>query len=183
MNKRTVNRLTKLAVTVAIAAVAAIIATHTATQANTDSTALESGSSSEQQVVAVVDGDTIKTIDGTGTENRVRIIGIDTPEIGRGGAADECYAQEARTVLASFVDGQTVELVTDPSQGDVDKYGRLLRHVHTDAGNIAQLLLEQGAAHEYTYDDPYLGQTEFRAAEAAARDAGNGLWGSCNTAH
>lgn len=180
MNKRTANRLTKLAVTVAIATVAAIIAAQTATQANT---ALESGSSSEQQVVAVVDGDTIKTLDGTGAENRVRIIGIDTPEIGRGGTADECYAQEARTALASFVDGQTIELVTDPSQGDVDKYGRLLRHVHTDAGNIAQLLLEQGAAHEYTYDDPYLGQTEFRAAEAAARDAGTGLWGSCDTAN
>ncbi|MFD5600814.1 thermonuclease family protein [Leucobacter sp. NPDC058333] len=181
MKKRTATRLTKLAVTVAIATVATIFAVQNATQVDTDAQAPEPGTSSPQQVIAVVDGDTINTIDENGTKNRVRIIGINTPEIGRGGVADECYAQDARTALSNLVDGQKVELVTDPSQGDTDKYGRLLRHIHTDSGNIAQLLLEQGAGHEYTYNTPYAGHDDFRAAEAAARDAHIGLWGHCTT--
>lgn len=50
------------------------------------------------EVVAVVDGDTIDVKTSTG-ESRVRIIGIDTPEIGRDGAAGDCYAIEARNFL------------------------------------------------------------------------------------
>ncbi|GAA2186052.1 thermonuclease family protein [Leucobacter alluvii] len=179
MNKRTVTRVTKLAVILGAVTIATVIATQNidvdAPGASPD-TAMDS---STQQVVAVIDGDTIKTVDAEGTVNRVRIIGIDTPEIGRGGAADECWAQDARTALASLLDGRDVDLISDPSQGDVDRYGRLLRHLHTDAGNVAEQLIEQGAGHEYTYSKPYIGQAEFRGAESSARDAEAGLWGAC----
>lgn len=182
MSDRTTKRIVKLAVTIVIGTIAAVITTHQAMQAEQPVGSAATGTTTVQDVVAVVDGDTIRTVDQMGTEHRVRIIGIDTPEIGRGGAADDCYAQDARTALADLVEARSVELVTDPSQGDVDKYDRLLRHVHTDAGNIAQILLEQGAGHEYTYDTPYIGQADFRAAEASARGAGAGLWGTCTTA-
>lgn len=169
----------KLAVTLVAVTIAVVIAAQYI-DVNAPGTRPDTATdSSTQQVVAVVDGDTIKTVDADGTVNRVRIIGIDTPEIGRGGTADECWAQEARTALVALLDGPDIDLISDPSQGDVDRYARLLRHLHTDAGNVAEQLLTQGAGHEYTYSKPYVGQAEFRRAESSARNARAGLWGAC----
>lgn len=130
------------------------------------------------EVTAVIDGDTLKvrTIEG---EARVRLIGIDTPEINRNGGPDECYAQEARTELNTLAYGRTIELHTDPSQGDADRYGRLLRHVYIDGHNIAQALISTGAGHEYTHSTPYAGQAAHLAAQHAAQAAGQGLWAQC----
>lgn len=183
MNNRTAHRITKLAVTLAAAAIAAIVP---AQNIDIDPAAPSSerpGASTTQQVTAVVDGDTIKAVDAAGTVNRVRVIGIDTPEIGRGKIPDECWAQEARTALVDLLDGKDVELVSDPSQGDVDRYGRMLRHLYTDTGNVAEQLLQQGAGYEYTYSKPYAGQADFRSAESAAGAAGAGLWGACDPAN
>jgi hypothetical protein len=58
-------------------------------------------------VAAVVDGDTIKVETATGTV-RVRIIGINTPEIGRDGKPSECYAEQARDYLDQLAYGRTV---------------------------------------------------------------------------
>lgn len=130
------------------------------------------------RVVAVVDGDTIDVQTEAGRD-RVRLLGIDTPEIGRSGKPDDCYAQEARDELDALAYGKTVQLRADDSQGERDKYGRLLRHVSVDGQNVALTLIEDGAAREYTYRSAYDGQDEYRAAEQAARAAHAGLWGSC----
>lgn len=130
------------------------------------------------RVVAVVDGDTIDVQTEAGRD-RVRLLGINTPEIGRSGKPDDCYAQEARDELDAIAYGKTVQLRADDSQGDRDKYGRLLRHVSVDGQNVALTLIEDGAAREYTYRSAYDGQAEYRAAEGAARAAHVGLWGSC----
>ncbi|EIC06687.1 nuclease (SNase domain-containing protein) [Microbacterium laevaniformans OR221] len=130
------------------------------------------------RVAAVVDGDTIKVGTATGTV-RVRIIGIDTPEIGRDGQASECYAEQARDYLDQLAYGRTVDLSPDPSQADTDKYGRQLRHVYLDGVSVALTELQAGVGAEYTYDKPYTGQSDYRAAQAAAQAAGRGLWGTC----
>ncbi|SJN25300.1 Staphylococcus nuclease (SNase) domain [Microbacterium esteraromaticum] len=131
------------------------------------------------EVVAVVDGDTID-VQLSGTTERVRIIGIDTPEIGRdAGEVTDCYAEEARTFLDELLYGHTVELRTDSSQQAVDDYGRLLRHVYIDGQNAALAALSGGVGVEYTYAAPYAGQTDYRAAESTARDEQLGLWGAC----
>lgn len=78
-----------------------------------------------------------------------------------------------------MVYGQAVELRADPTQDDTDRYGRLLRHVYIDGQSAAVVLLEAGAAHEYTYDAPYIGQAEHRDAERAAQADALGMWGSC----
>lgn len=131
------------------------------------------------EVIAVVDGDTIDIATDAGTA-RVRLIGIDTPEIGRYGEQGECYAEEARDFLDSLVYGRAVEVRSDPSQADTDRYGRLLRHVIIDGNSAAVLALEAGAGYEYTYDQAYDGQDQHRAAEQAAADAGAGLWSACS---
>ncbi len=147
------------------------------TIAQPDNTAAPSTSAT---VVAVVDGDTldVETVDG---EQRVRIIGIDTPEINRDGGEDDCYAQEARDYLDGLAYGQTVELAADATQADVDAYGRQLRHVTVDGQNVALAILSDGFGYEYTYDQAYEGQASYRDAEATAQAGGVGLWGSCVT--
>lgn len=182
MNKRTITRITKLTVTLAAVTIAAVIAAQNIDVDAAGTSSDVTADTSTQQVIAVIDGDTIKTVAAAGNVNRVRIIGIDTPEIGRGDTPDECWAQEARTTLVSLLDGRDVDLITDSSQGDVDRYGRLLRHLHIDSGNVAEQLLQRGAGYEYTYSKPYLGQADFRSAESAARNAGAGLWGACSSA-
>lgn len=125
-------------------------------------------------VVGVVDGDTVKVRVGGVTE-RVRVIGIDTPEL-RGG---ECYAQQAASRMQSLVQGKRVRLTRDPTQADRDRYGRLLRHVALpDGRQVALLLIAGGFGEEYTYDEPYAGRDAYRAAEKAARVAGKGIWSS-----
>ncbi|GAB49792.1 putative nuclease [Mobilicoccus pelagius NBRC 104925] len=126
-------------------------------------------------VAGVVDGDTV-TVRLGGQKERVRVIGIDTPEL-RG---DECYARQAASRMQSLVQSREVQLVTDPPQGDRDRYGRLLRHVRlADGRSAAKVLLEEGFAREYTYRRAYEGQAEYRAAEAAAQKSHAGLWGAC----
>lgn len=125
-------------------------------------------------VVGVVDGDTIKVRVGGVTE-RVRVIGIDTPEL-KGG---ECYAQQASSRMQSLVQSTKVRLVRDRSQDDRDRYGRLLRHVQlADGRQVAKILIAGGYGEEYTYDRAYSGQAAYRAAEKAAREAGKGIWSS-----
>lgn len=146
----------------------------------------------EVQLDRVIDGDTfvmrsevIGIVSGPWVlreydeSQRVRIIGIDTPELGRNGNPDECYAQEATATLTAALSAGPIELVSDPSQGDTDKYGRLLRHVTVNGQSIAVTMLAAGMGHEYTYDTPYAGLADHQAAEAAARDSGTGLWSAC----
>lgn len=126
-------------------------------------------------VVGVVDGDTIK-VDLAGRVERIRVIGIDTPEL-RG---DECYAQRAASRMQSLVQSRSVRLEADPTQDDRDRYGRLLRHVVLpDGRSAARVLIAEGFGREYTYDRPYRGRDSYRAAEAAARESRAGLWGAC----
>ncbi|KQQ66939.1 thermonuclease family protein [Microbacterium sp. Leaf320] len=129
-------------------------------------------------MVAVVDGDTIDVATDDGTA-RVRLIGIDTPEIGRGGEASECYADEARAFLDELLYGQEVELAGDPSQADVDKYGRLLRYVYIDGQSAAELAITAGAGYEYTFDVGYIHRESHQAAERDAIESAVGLWGAC----
>ena len=129
-------------------------------------------------VVSVPDGDTIVVQVGEGTA-RVRVIGIDTPEIGR----KECYGVEAAREARALVQGRTVLLMADPTQDDRDRYGRLLRHVAlADGRSMAEVLIAGGYGREYTYDRPYAGRAAHRAAQAAAREARLGIWGPACTA-
>lgn len=168
-------------VLVAIGTFAAIKSPHLFEPQRTDQSAV--AADLEYATVAyVVDGDTIAiTRDGYAAPERVRLIGIDTPELGHGKGPDECWAAEARDELAALLpEGTEVTLRTDPSQASRDRYGRLLRHVDASGVNVVRYQLQAGAGPEYTYDQPYEGQAEYRADEAHARAAGLGSWGACH---
>lgn len=134
------------------------------------------------RVINVVDGDTVDVlIDGR--EERVRLIGIDTPESVAPSRPVECYGREASTFTRQLLLGQSVLLEDDSSQANRDDFGRLLRYIWLLDGRMANYeIIAQGYGFEYTYNLPYLYQVEFRAAQNAARAAQAGLWApeTCN---
>lgn len=129
------------------------------------------------EVAKVVDGDTIDvTIEGQ--KNRVRLIGINTPESVDPRKPVECFGKEASDKTREILTGKKVLLEADASQTDRDKYDRLLRYVFLEDGtNFNELMVREGYAYEYTYDLPYKYQKDFKAAQKEASDAGKGLWG------
>lgn len=130
-------------------------------------------------VTRVVDGDTLWISRG-GTDEKLRLIGVDTPELHDPRTPVQCYAQQASDYTKSL-HGQQIYLETDPSQDSIDRYGRTLAYVWTgDRHLINYELIAAGYAHEYTYNTPYRYQTTFQAAEDHARTASVGLWSPAN---
>lgn len=134
------------------------------------------GSSRELfDVVKVIDGDTV-TLSMHGKNETLRLIGIDTPETGDSRGNVECFAKEATEKLKEVI-SERVAIEKDDSQGERDRYGRLLAYLFSESGkNLNQLLIEEGYASEYTYNDPYKYQSAFKAAEQAAKEEKKGLW-------
>jgi micrococcal nuclease len=142
---------------------------------NTD-TKTEESAKVYYQVTSVVDGDTIK-VDIDGKTETIRLIGIDTPETVDPRKVVQCFGKEASNKAKEWLSGKTVELEADASQGERDKYDRLLRYVKIKDGIFYNLeIIKQGYAHEYTYNTPYKYQSDFKAAEKYATDNKLGLW-------
>ena len=130
-------------------------------------------------MVRVVDGDTVVVAPDT----TVRLIGIDTPETVDPRKPVQCFGREASAYAHLLLDGRSVWLEYDPSQGRLDKYRRTLAYVWMPDGRLFnEVMIADGYAHEYTYDLPYRYQATFIAAERAARESDRGLWSptTCN---
>jgi len=139
--------------------------------------ASQSPPAGQYRVIKVVDGDTLDVIDSRGDEIRIRLIGIDTPESVDPRQPVECFGAEAAARARELLDGAVIELESDPTQGDADRFDRRLRYVWlSDGTNVNLKLIEDGYALEYTYDEPYRYQSVFQLAEDEARQAGRGLW-------
>lgn len=120
-------------------------------------------------VVHVIDGDTIDVLMDGEVEERVRLIGIDSPELG------ECYGDEATQGLARLIDDETVYLERDVS--DRDQFGRLLRYVWTvDDVLVNEIVVQRGWAIARDYPPDIHFSADLHAAESRARDADAGLW-------
>jgi micrococcal nuclease len=125
------------------------------------------------KVLRVVDGDTIEIEGG----QRVRYIGIDTPETVDPRKPVQCFGKEAAAKNRVLVEGQEVRLEKDIS--DTDRYGRLLRYVYVGDTLINELLVSEGYAHASSYPPDVKYQEKLRAAEEEARAEERGLWGNC----
>ena len=133
-------------------------------------------------VVSVVDGDTIK-INIDGRQETLRLIGIDTPETVDPRKPVQCFGKEASNKAKELLTGKKVRIEKDPTQDERDKYDRLLAYIYREDGLFYnKYMVEQGYAHEYTYNTPYKYQAEFKAAEKSARENQRGLWSpdTCN---
>ena len=133
-------------------------------------------------VSEVVDGDTIK-VSISGKLESIRIIGIDTPETVDPRTTVQCFGREASAKAKELLTGQQVRLIADPTQGERDKYERLLRYVdRADGLDFGLWMIQNGYAHEYTYDTPYQRQAAYKAAYKDAQAKSLGLWAAstCN---
>ena len=119
-------------------------------------------------VTRVIDGDTI-IID---TGQRVRYIGIDAPELH---PSPEASGFEAWQANRQLVEGKQVYLERDISE--TDKYGRLLRYVYVDSILVNAELVRRGLAEARAYPPDTKYQDSLEKLEAAAREAGRGMWG------
>lgn len=145
-------------------------------------TAQTSQNRQSAQVIDVIDGDTLKVL-LDGQEATIRLIGIDTPESVHLQQPVECFGREAAARTRELAADQPVQLEADPTQDSVDRFGRLLRYVYLPNGTLLNWeLIYQGYGFEYTYEVPYVYQTEFRQAEQDARQNQRGLWApdACN---
>ncbi len=132
-------------------------------------------------VSKVVDGDTIEVLIN-GQKEKIRLIGVNTPETVDPRKKVECFGKEASSFLKNLLSGKKVSLVSDESQGEKDKYGRLLRYVYLDGLFVNKEIIEKGFGYEYTYHLPYKYQKDFKEAQQKAKDNSLGLWkdGVCN---
>lgn len=129
------------------------------------------------RVVRVVDGDTYDVRYG-GRTVRVRVIGIDTPEVY--GTAECGGPQASARAKRLLPPGTTVLLTSDPSQQLEDRYGRSLRYVARNGHDIGRKLLAAGLAEVYVYNHkPFKRVDAYRDAQRAAQRADRGIWGSC----
>jgi micrococcal nuclease len=126
-------------------------------------------------VVRVVDGDTI-IINFNGKEERVRMIGIDTPETVHPTKPVEQFGPEASEYTKRRLEGKKAGMELDVQERD--QYGRLLAYVWVDGVMINNELLEEGLAVVSTYPPNVKYVELFRQTEKKAKEEKKNIWGS-----
>ena len=134
----------------------------------------DDGRGSSGRVDRVVDGDTL-VVDG----EKVRLIGIDTPESVKPGTPVECFAKKASAFTRQLVNHRRVRLVTDVEKRD--RYGRLLAYVYRRGDDlfVNAELVRRGYATPATFPPNVRHRDEFARLAREAREAGRGLWSVC----
>ena len=131
-----------------------------------------------RKVIRVVDGDTMVI----SPNEKVRLIGVDTPESVHPKKALECFGKDAAQFTRAVVEGKTVRLMFDEINQRTqhkDKYGRTLAYAYLDDGQMLNReLIRQGYGRAYTRF-PFHHLAEFRVLEREARQRAIGLWAAC----
>lgn len=126
-----------------------------------------------------VDGDTI-AVSMNGRDEKVRFIGIDTPETHKPNTPVQCYGPAAAAFTKNIIGKSAVRLVSDSLSTDRDRYSRLLRYVYlADGTDVNEELVMRGYAFYYPYF-PFTKSDQFAADQRAAMNAHTGLWGNCH---
>ena len=149
-------------------------------------------------VTHIVDGDTLDVVFLTSEENnganngakakgpteRIRLIGIDTPETKRPDTPVECFGREASSALAALIPIGTPVMVERDVE-ERDRYGRLLGYVFraSDGLFVNHEMVRAGMATPYTFPPNIAYVDVFAEAGDASRFAAAGLWSRCESAH
>lgn len=144
----------------------------------------------EVEVVSVIDGDTLDVILPDGTQERVRMLCVDTPETTAENNEPyeydditdlECLAewgQEAKQFTKSWLEGKTVSIEFDETAGMRGYYGRLLAYVYVDGTDFTAELVKRGYARVYE-EGECKKESEYLKYQQSAMQSGTGLW-SCS---
>ncbi len=133
----------------------------------------------EARVAQVIDGDTLEVVLG-GRRVRVRLIGVDAPEIND---PPMCFGSEATAKARELVNLANGRVLLEKDVSETDRFGRLLRYVWLEHPDGRRMLNEElvrwGYAQAGTYPPDVKYQELFIAAEREARAENRGLWGAC----
>lgn len=133
----------------------------------------------QYQVSRFVDGDTIE-INMNGQTEKIRMIGVDTPETHKPNTPVQCYGPAAAAYTKRLIGRQPVRLEADALSSNRDRYSRLLRYVLLpDGSNVNEQLVRNGYGFYYPYFS-FTRAKQFAAAQAAAQREHKGLWGNCS---
>ena len=174
------QKLVKLIIYIVLLLGAALVSRYSQTPQNpgilgTDNTPLPPG---YYRVLEFYDGDTI-SVDMDGNAEKVRFVGVDTPETKHPSKPVECFGEAASAFTKELVGGNPVRLEADPLSSNRDRYDRLLRYVYLPDGRLVNLaIVEQGYGHAYIAFE-FSKMDEFVAAQDRARESNRGLWSSC----
>lgn len=131
------------------------------------------------RVSRFVDGDTIQ-VTMQGVEEKVRFIGVDTPETHKPNTPVQCYGPAAAAHTKALIGQHSVRLESDSLSTDRDRYNRLLRYVYLPDGTLVnEDLVKNGYGFYYPYF-PFTKAEQFSAVQATAKAVLKGLWGNCN---
>ena len=125
------------------------------------------------QVTRVFDGDTLELQDGT----RVRLLGVNTPEVARYGKPGQAGGEAASQALRALIAASDYRIHLSFDRERKDRYGRLLAYTYDGTGRfINAILLRQGHAHT-AFKIPRMKEEEaLLQAEREARNARRGIW-------
>jgi micrococcal nuclease len=130
------------------------------------------------KVTHITDGDTIE-VDMAGTTEKIRMIGVDTPETKKPNAPVQCFGPQASDFTKQTLTGKNVRLEADPTNDNRDRYGRLLRYVYLEDGTLHQeALIAQGYSFAYTVFT-FQKAEPFTRLQREAQQAKRGLWAAC----
>ncbi len=130
----------------------------------------------DAEVTRIIDGDTIEVKFSDGTTEKVRLIGIDTPETLDPRKPVECFGKEATSKMKELVENKLVKL-EKKAEENRDSYDRLLRYVYVGDLFVNAEMIKQGYAYAYTkypFDSKLM--EEFKQYENEARKNEVGLW-------
>jgi len=141
-------------------------------------------------VTRVIDGDTMEIEYANGTEDTVRLLGVDTPETTLSRVSPDEFAgipdttagrdhlfnwgERATTFAEDELEGTQVQMVFDPDSDRRGYFGRLLVYLYVDGENFNERLLAEGYAR--MYDSQFSLREEFATAEQEAQATDVGLW-------
>ncbi|MFW5911738.1 MAG: lamin tail domain-containing protein [Halolamina sp.] len=167
----------------------------TSTSVDAPASATPKDDGMEVEVIDVVDGDTVDVRLPNGSEDTVRLLGVDTPEVHAENDPTEFPgvpdSDAGRTCLREWgerasehakdeLSGENVTLSFDANEPRRGYYGRLLAYIHVDGDEFNYGLITRGLARRYD-DSQFEYRDRYGTAEEAARSSGTGLWGACAT--
>ncbi len=125
-----------------------------------------------------VDGDTI-AVNMNGAVEKVRFIGVDTPETHKPNTPVQCYGPAAAAFTKNIIGHHRLRLESDSLSTNRDRYNRLLRYVYLPDGTLVnEKIIQNGYGFYYPYF-PFSKSVQFSADQQTAIAAHKGLWGNC----
>lgn len=174
LSKRQKRKLLSLVISLVLIGVGYVVNQHGAPSA-----VLGTVSPGYYRVTEFADGDTL-SVDMNGKTERIRMIGVDTPETHDPRKTVQCFGQAASDYTKHLIGKNPVRLVLDEQSTNRDRYDRLLRYVYLPDGRLVQEeIIKNGYGFAYV-GFPFTKLDYFKQLESEAREQKRGLWGSCS---